>query len=134
MKNEVNPIIWLEYAESDLALAKTGKTSKKIKYSTLCFHSQQAVEKAVKAVLVFYRIDFPKTHHIDFLFKLLKQENFNVPEIIFETKYLSKFSVGSRYPGEELEIERKEYLETIKSATVVLKWAKAIINKSNKLF
>ena len=134
MKNEANPAIWLEYAESDLELAKTGKTSKKIKYNTLCFHSQQAVEKSVKAVLVFHKIDFPKTHHIDFLFKILKKEKINVPEIILETKYLSKFSVDSRYPGEELEIEKSEYLESIKSATLVLKWAKSILNKSNKLF
>ena len=71
MKKENDPVVWLEYAESDLALAKIGKATKKIKYSSLCFHSQQSAEKAIKAVLVFYKIDFPKTHDIRTLLKLL---------------------------------------------------------------
>ena len=35
--------------------------------STICFHAQQAVEKFLKAFLVFHNIDFPKTHDLDFL-------------------------------------------------------------------
>ena len=31
------------------------------------YHAQQAVEKAIKAVLVLCGIDFPRTHDLDFL-------------------------------------------------------------------
>ena len=43
-----SPQDWLIHAESDLQLAATGKLPK-VLYETLCFHAQQAVEKAVKS-------------------------------------------------------------------------------------
>jgi HEPN domain-containing protein len=42
---------WLVYARSDLELARRGK-SPAILLETLCFHAQQAAEKALKAVLI----------------------------------------------------------------------------------
>ena len=41
---------WLRHARSDLALASMRKT-KRVLYEHLCFHAQQAVEKAVIDVL-----------------------------------------------------------------------------------
>jgi len=42
---------WLAYAESDLAVAG-GVDRPGVLTETLCFHAQQAAEKAIKAVLV----------------------------------------------------------------------------------
>lgn len=61
---------WLRYAEADLALAGV-PLPKKGMYEQLSFHAQQGAEKAIKAVLVFEGIDFPKTHNIEFLLTLL---------------------------------------------------------------
>ena len=57
---------WLQNARSDLSLAKVPKT-RSIQYSHLCFHAQQAAEKAIKAVLLARRIVMPRTHDLDFL-------------------------------------------------------------------
>ena len=44
---------WLRHAESDLSLAQIKRNGDEILIETLCFHAQQAAEKALKAVLVF---------------------------------------------------------------------------------
>lgn len=45
------PQIWLDHATSDLALVRLGLGSKDVLPEQICFHAQQAVEKALKAVL-----------------------------------------------------------------------------------
>ena len=60
-----SPQEWMLHADSDLALAKIASKSEDILNEQICFHAQQAVEKAIKAVLLFYKIDFPLTHDID---------------------------------------------------------------------
>jgi len=53
---------WLRHARSDLALASAVGPVGDILAETLCFHAQQAAEKALKAVLVHVGIEFPRTH------------------------------------------------------------------------
>ena len=132
MKNQKEVLEWLEYAESDMELAKKGKVSRKIKFETLCFHAQQAAEKTIKAVLIFNHIDFPKTHEIEVLLKILTKNDVNIPKPVAESKYLTKYAVTKRYPGEEMEVNKKEYNEAVKVASLVLKWAKLITQQKPK--
>ena len=46
-----SPTDWLRHAYSDLALASITPSSQ-ILLEQLCFHAQQAAEKALKAILV----------------------------------------------------------------------------------
>jgi HEPN domain-containing protein len=55
-----SPEDWLRYARSDLAMARR-VTDGEILIESLCFHAQQAVEKALKAVLVRENIRPPRT-------------------------------------------------------------------------
>jgi HEPN domain-containing protein len=55
------PQDWLRRAKGNLARAKQPKP-KAAFWEDFCFDAQQAAEKAVKAVLRFHRIDFPKSH------------------------------------------------------------------------
>ncbi|MEI6290899.1 MAG: HEPN domain-containing protein [Chloroflexota bacterium] len=55
---------WLEKARSDLyaseqLLAGTGP------YDSACFHAQQAIEKALKALLALYGQNIPRTHDLE---------------------------------------------------------------------
>jgi len=52
MRNEPLVKIRLKRAKSNLKIAKAGKVFKDILYEDLCFDCEQAVEKALKAVLV----------------------------------------------------------------------------------
>ena len=58
-----DPAAWLRYARGDLALAQVPLPEDSF-YEQLCFHAQQAVEKALKAVLIINNISYPKTHNI----------------------------------------------------------------------
>ena len=65
-----DPREWLNRARSDLALARTERPD--VYLEDLCFHAQQAVEKAVKALLIAHQVDFPYTHDIAQLLTLLE--------------------------------------------------------------
>ncbi len=62
--------LWLRRARSNLARAKAPKPAEAL-WEDLCFDAQQAVEKALKAVLVSKWVRPPKTHDIAQLIALL---------------------------------------------------------------
>ena len=68
-----SPITWVAYAKADLVLASIPLPAG-VMYSLLCFHAQQAVEKALKSILVYFRVEFPNTHTIQKLIELLPSE------------------------------------------------------------
>lgn len=60
------PAEWLARARADLAMAKI-QLPAGARYESLCFHAQQAAEKAIKAVCRARRHGFRYTHDIDHL-------------------------------------------------------------------
>ncbi|HBE42284.1 MAG TPA: hypothetical protein DDW27_13955 [Bacteroidales bacterium] len=73
---------WLFRPNEDIAvIEKLFESEPELYASTICFHAQQAVEKFLKAFLVFHNIDFPKTHDLDYLFlecKKIDARNFDI--------------------------------------------------------
>jgi len=47
-----SPEEWLDFAKSDLQMAEVGKRELSIRRELVCFHAQQAAEKAIKGVLL----------------------------------------------------------------------------------
>jgi HEPN domain-containing protein len=117
-----SPQDWLIHAESDLQVAVTGK-SPKVLYETLCFHAQQAVEKALKAVLIANKIPSTKTHNIGTLIGMLPA-HVELSEELKEAAELTTYAVMARYPGDLEPVTEDEYLEAIGLAKKVLNWAK----------
>ena len=63
---------WLYRAREDLAVMKDLIDSNHKQFtSTICFHAQQAVEKYLKAFLIFHDVDFPRTHDVSALVEKL---------------------------------------------------------------
>jgi len=67
------------------------------------FHSQQAAEKYLKALLVRHQVNFAKTHDIEKLLKILQLVEPGVAETLIDAKWLTPFGVEIRYPGDFLE-------------------------------
>ena len=66
--------IWINLAERDSAIAlHLYNTFSPLPVETICFHCQQSVEKAQKAVLAYYETDIPKTHNIRTFAELCKE-------------------------------------------------------------
>jgi len=127
--NPGSPAQWMQYAQSDLRLAHTG-THPDVLYETLCFHLQQAAEKAIKAVLIAYQIPAPKAHNIDVLIGLLPATLLK-PSVIVEATSLSDYAVVTRYPGEADPVTEDEYLTALQIADATVLWAESVISHLN---
>jgi HEPN domain-containing protein len=118
MANDYNT--WMDRAKSSLIISKT-RYDENVFYEDLCFQAQQAVEKALKALLIFYKVDPEKTHNLVALIKELSK-CITVPEEINETAILNDYAVQTRYPGGYTPIEEEEYNNAIIIAEKCIKW------------
>jgi HEPN domain-containing protein len=87
---------------------------------TPCFHSQQAVEKALKALLTFHEIISPRTHDLLVLLDIglsLAPELDQYREIF---SVMTSYAVEIRYPDDWYEPERQEAEEALKIAEEVV--------------
>ena len=118
MENEYK--IWLDRAKSSLKVSKI-KKDEDIFYEDLCFQAQQAVEKALKGFLIFYKIEPEKTHNLVTLIKELSKYT-DVPEEINETAILNDYAIQTRYPGDYTPINEDEYNNAIMITEKCIKW------------
>ncbi|NKB68699.1 MAG: HEPN domain-containing protein [Candidatus Latescibacteria bacterium] len=96
---------WWDKAQADLVAAQRLPD-----LPFICgFHCQQAVEKAIKSLLVLYQIDFARSHDISLLLDLLQNSPTPPEESTAEDlESLTRFAVGTRYPPEEALPEEAE--------------------------
>lgn len=98
----------------------------------LGFHAEQAVEKALKAVLSSAGIEYPRTHNLAMLVQLLRQAQQSLPPNADELGQLVPYGVVLRY--EELPDDEPPTCEPIWFVEVVeqtLAWAVACLEKRN---
>ena len=114
------PCMWLKKAREDLVVAEDEVN--RITWASV-FHSQQAAEKALKAVLSAVGVQPPKTHIIEHLLMLLRGKGVDVGPIM-EASRLTDYAVEARYPDFEDEPSEKEALEALETARRVADWAK----------
>jgi HEPN domain-containing protein len=85
-------------AEGDLAHARSGRTLAPAHAWATAFHSQQAVEKTLKAYLVLLQRPFPYTHEIDVLIRLCGAPIHGHAGVAPAIE-LTAYAVAARYPG-----------------------------------
>ena len=118
---------WLRHAYSDLELARANKLPN-VLFEGLCFHAQQAVEKALKGLLIAKAIPFPKTHNIRTLLDILPKDVI-APAEVENAAILTDYAVTSRYPGDIESIEEEEYMKAVRLAEFVVGWVEGIIKE-----
>ena len=120
-----SPREWLRVAESDLAISRMYDIDD-VMLELLCFHAQQAAEKAVKALLVHFGQDIVRTHSIESL--LLRVGEFvSVPAEFENAADLTAYAVAARYPGNYEPVSEDDYAEAISLAERIVAWARALI-------
>lgn len=122
-----SPEDWLAHAQSDLNLARLARDHKGILPEQICFHAQQAAEKALKAVLASRRVEFPLVHSIQVLVQIAQQSGLAVPPEVLDASSLTPYAVLTRYPGYLEEITQADVREAIRLAEQVVSWATAMI-------
>lgn len=119
-----SPEDWIAHAESDLHYAKVGFKQSAILAAQICFHAQQSVEKAIKALLISRNIDFPWIHDLQALFTICEESGIPVEKAVQEADALTPYATEARYPGYWEEIRPADTEEAIHLAERVLAWTK----------
>ena len=118
----------LRKAGEDLYAATCLAKDPAVSLWTAGFHAQQAVEKALKAVLMRREVRYPFTHDIAALVKIVRQAGLPLPPGPDDLPYLTPFGTLFRYEDEEwglpgsLDIAR---LLTLAQTTVA--WARSCV-------
>jgi HEPN domain-containing protein len=126
-----SPDLWLIHANSDLRMARMA-VDHDVLPEQICFHEQQAEEKALKAVLLFAGIDFPYSHDLEGLLDTLEEAQINVPKAVKDVGVLTPYAVETRYPGFWEDISAHDVLEALTLAEQTITWAEIFIRSVGK--
>lgn len=99
-------------------------------YEDLCFHAQQAAEKAIKAVYRHHGLAFRYTHDLAELLAGLKNRGIDVPPAIEDAQVLSSYASEARYPGLSEPVGEEEYRQAVELAERLVRWGEGIISRS----
>lgn len=120
---------WYDLANTDLQVAKHLNDSFHPKpLEIICFHCQQAAEKAAKSLIVYYGAEggIPKLHDISFLLDQIKNK-VRIEEKYYEyADVLTPYGVVARYPN-ELFLDERHTEQAIQYADSILQWVNGII-------
>ncbi|PKL69206.1 MAG: hypothetical protein CVV30_06410 [Methanomicrobiales archaeon HGW-Methanomicrobiales-1] len=152
MKNQSKSEKWLVRAKSNLIIARIGKISEDLMYEDLGNNCHAAVEKALKALLVFHHIEpnykppqGRNGHSLNFLIKKIEELNVVVPDDIKNasntpffyggwtipwiipwkigsTASLMNYAVDRRYPGQYDPLPEQGYTDLLARAEKIVAW------------
>jgi len=118
---------WLAKANSDFRTLELLVNSKEdLITESICFHSQQCVEKFLKSFLISHNKRFDETHNLDYLRKLCTELDLDF--IKFDFQMLRPYAVQIRY-GNDLYIPSDD--EALKSYKIALEVKHFVLQKLN---
>jgi HEPN domain-containing protein len=91
---------WTRKADADFDLAEHLLADSPDFLNAIAFHCQQAVEKYLKAFLVWHQIPFPKTHDLEEILDLVETVKAGLAESLRDVIVLTPYGVELRYPGD----------------------------------
>lgn len=95
---------WLHKAEEDFSVADYLVSGKTPFLTAVGFHTQQAIEKFLKAFLVHHQVEFTKTHNLNKILDLVATIDVPLAESLRDVAVLTPYGVDVRYPGDVPEM------------------------------
>lgn len=117
-KKKKEALQWLKNAENDLEIAEI--LLKNEKHKAAAFHSQQASEKALKALLIQRKSQFPRIHDLVKLSRMLKAPH----DIIEFCARIDPAYTSARYPDVASDFDIEEVREILDYSKKVVEWTK----------
>ena len=129
---------WLAFAQTDYNCAdylyKASLYPKPL--NVICYHCQQAAEKAIKALIVYFgnQGGMPKVHDLSFLLNQINNMVNEQKEIEISHDFmamadsLSKYGVAPRYPN-EIEVNECQTEKALQDSAKILDWVWHVIAK-----
>ena len=108
--------IWINKADHDLGSAKIIFKHIPNYFDTIAFHCQQAVEKYIKASLIYFEIEFQKSHDLIYFLELLSIKIEIIQDLFDKAIILNRYSVEIRYPNQIIHLTDDELRTAISIA------------------
>lgn len=124
---------WLDFAKMDLSSAKhLYETFYPRPLQIICYHCQQAAEKALKAVIIAKGKPggIPKMHDLEFLLSQMKNYTDVREELWDYAEALTPYGIEIRYPG-GTEVTDEQAELGLKYADAIFSWAVEEIKKAS---
>lgn len=127
---------WLQKADDDFNFAK--RTFEETEYyDHVCFLSEQAAEKYLKAVVLIIKKEIrpqDKTHNLIYLSAIGKEAGLNLDDLEEDLRKLQEAFIPSRYPANGyVKFTKEEAKECLESAEKIIDSIKEQINFSQYL-
>jgi HEPN domain-containing protein len=108
---------WIIKGDHDLGTAKVTFLHIPEYFDTVTFHCQQAVEKYLKAYLIFQSTQFRYTHDLIYLLDLISQKDQKFEQIYDLISELQGYAVEIRYPNETVFLS----IEIVEKSIIIAK-------------
>ena len=119
-----NVQLWFEFANADLETADfLYEKQYPRQLEIICYHCQQAGEKAIKALYIAKEIPggIPRKHDLWFLLEQMKNI-VDIPESIYDAaEKLDPYAIVFRYPGEN-RVDDYRAKQAIGLAKTIINW------------
>ncbi len=110
---------WLNYAANDLRTAKFIFENMYPKpLEIVCYHCQQATEKALKGFLVSIDAEPPRTHDLENLCKQCAEHTRSFLPMLDRCRKLTDFAAMARYPS-NMEIEEHDAVLALRDSEMI---------------
>lgn len=113
---ESNYKSWFAKADNDLLNIENNLSAERVPWDIVCFHAQQAVEKTLKAFLVFHGRPATRTHDLIALLAASAEIDQALASLQADCRTLSYYAVASRYPDDLYEASEKDGREMMAAA------------------
>lgn len=117
--------ILLDIADGDLQSAQVLRKASRGRRENICFLAQQAIEKALKAVLIWHQVAFPLVHDAGIL--VAKMPSGILPPEGYDLSLLTQYATVRRYEEGAIEITEADLDAILKVAESVFTWARQIV-------
>jgi len=120
MKEQVEEVKqWIIKGDHDLGTAKITFLHIPEYLDTVTFHCQQAVEKYLKAYLIFLSLDFRYSHDLVYLLDIISQKDKKIEDYYDLVSELQSYAIEVRYPNETIFLSTEKVEEAFHIAKSV---------------
>ncbi len=116
---------WITKGDHDLGTAKVTYLHIPEYFDTVTFHCQQAVEKYLKAYLIFQATPFKFSHDLIYLLDLITQKDSDFEFYYDIVSELQGYAVEIRYPNETIYLSK----EKVENAMVLARNIRELVSK-----